>query len=360
MIKNINSVEYSKLSKQELHHGAFIRKGRMIAQELCFDGMTSPIDANSSYITALAFGNNDILYGGTSGAECHIFAAMTKWGGGMVIDFGGISDSKHCLSITCTNQELVAAVVGPDGSKLLVRPLLPVPFDSLQEWFINSETPQTVYRSPGTLSYLVPNPKADGIFGLANGKLFRWNNQNPEQFKSEKWQFKAICVDGDRQIYGINEIGKLTILDVSGKNIRIISEVLLKGNFSGEINFGVNPNLSGIYLADSEGSIFFISAIGQTKKISKSHLQPINCMTMANDGSLLGFCGKGIAEMFILDSSTGTYQTNGCAVSVLNRRRYGYCFAAAVTHSDGEIFWGENDRGGHLWWYFPATQVQTV
>jgi hypothetical protein len=40
-------------------------------------------------------------------------------------------------------------------------------------------------------------------------------------------------------------------------------------------------------------------------------------------------------------------------VSVIQQRRYGYCFGDAVTGRDGEIIFGENDNLGHLWLYFP-------
>ena len=45
----------------------------------------------------------------------------------------------------------------------------------------------------------------------------------------------------------------------------------------------------------------------------------------------------------------------GVAVSVLERRRYGYVFGDAVTGRDGQIFFGEDDDLGHLWLYFPRS-----
>ena len=44
----------------------------------------------------------------------------------------------------------------------------------------------------------------------------------------------------------------------------------------------------------------------------------------------------------------------GCAVSVLERRRYGYQFADAVVGRDGQLYFGEDDDLGHLWIYFPS------
>jgi hypothetical protein len=58
-------------------------------------------------------------------------------------------------------------------------------------------------------------------------------------------------------------------------------------------------------------------------------------------------------RMFCLDPARRRLDDLGCAVSVIQRRRYGYQFAAAMTGRDGEILFGEDDDFGHLWLYFP-------
>jgi hypothetical protein len=57
--------------------------------------------------------------------------------------------------------------------------------------------------------------------------------------------------------------------------------------------------------------------------------------------------------MFCYDPAARTVANLGVAVSVLERRRYGYVFGDAVTGRDGEIIFGEDDNGGHVWMYFP-------
>jgi hypothetical protein len=47
----------------------------------------------------------------------------------------------------------------------------------------------------------------------------------------------------------------------------------------------------------------------------------------------------------------------GVAASVIERRRYGYEFSAAVVGRDGEIVFGEDDFGGHVWLYFPRIRA---
>jgi hypothetical protein len=41
------------------------------------------------------------------------------------------------------------------------------------------------------------------------------------------------------------------------------------------------------------------------------------------------------------------------AVSVIERRRYGFLFSDAAIGRDGEIYFAEDDNLGHFWLYFP-------
>ena len=74
------------------------------------------------------------------------------------------------------------------------------------------------------------------------------------------------------------------------------------------------------------------------------------------DGRLFGFCGAEMAKLFCFHPGTGQVSNLGVAVSVLERRRYGYVFGDAVTGRDGQIIFGEDDDLGHLWLYFPRIQ----
>ena len=60
-----------------------------------------------------------------------------------------------------------------------------------------------------------------------------------------------------------------------------------------------------------------------------------------------------MANLFCCDTVSGSVINLGVAASVLERRRYGYQFGDAVTGRDGEIVFGEDDNGGHVWLYFP-------
>ena len=64
--------------------------------------------------------------------------------------------------------------------------------------------------------------------------------------------------------------------------------------------------------------------------------------------------------LFCYDPRKGELRSLGVAVSVLERRRYGYSFGDAAVGRDGQIFLGENDDLGHLWMYFPKIQPQAI
>jgi hypothetical protein len=66
-----------------------------------------------------------------------------------------------------------------------------------------------------------------------------------------------------------------------------------------------------------------------------------------------------MAKMFCYHPGARAITNLGVAVSVLERRRYGYVFGDAVTGRDGQVFFGEADDLGHLWLYFPSIQPRS-
>ena len=87
--------------------------------------------------------------------------------------------------------------------------------------------------------------------------------------------------------------------------------------------------------------------------VGQTLLAPVGPMAVTHDGRVFGFCGADMAKMFCHDPRSGKTTNLGVAVSVLERRRYGYVFGDAVTGRDGQVFFGEDDDLGHLWMYFP-------
>ena len=109
-----------------------------------------------------------------------------------------------------------------------------------------------------------------------------------------------------------------------------------------------------IYTASADGRIYaFSEGRGFSGVLGQAPLPHVGPIAVTFDGRLFGFCGDEMSKMFSFDPATGKVTNLGVAASVLERRRYGYTFGVAITGRDGEIVFGENDNGGHLWLYFP-------
>ena len=116
-----------------------------------------------------------------------------------------------------------------------------------------------------------------------------------------------------------------------------------------------------LYTADGAGRIFaFTQSRGFSEQLVRTNLAPIKTMAVTHDGRIFGFCGEEIGNMFCYNPDTGELSDLGVAVSVIERRRYGYVFGDAVVGRDGQIYFGEDDELGHIWIYFPAIQRKKI
>jgi hypothetical protein len=113
-----------------------------------------------------------------------------------------------------------------------------------------------------------------------------------------------------------------------------------------------------LYTADADGQLFSLDEErGFSGALARTLLAPVGPMAVTHDGRVFGFCGPEMAKMFCYNPRTREATNLGVAVSVLERRRYGYVFGDAVTGRDGQIIFGEDDDLGHLWLYFPRIQA---
>jgi hypothetical protein len=129
---------------------------------------------------------------------------------------------------------------------------------------------------------------------------------------------------------------------------------LPEGSWDHPLSWARDAQTGLLYTADTEGRLFsFDESAGFSGPLGRTALGPVGPMAVTFDGRVFGFCGDEIANMFCYDPGLREVSNLGVAASVIERRRYGYVFGDAVTGRDGEIVFGENDNGGHLWIYFP-------
>ena len=190
----------------EIVHGAFLKEGTMVAFPTCFPGVTVPITADESRITALGVTDDGIVYGGTSGRLTHLFVGMFHGVTGVVFDMGTVADADHCAAICCGDAKFAACVNGPGGGRIVTRSLVPLPFDLIQEW----EFKRQPFEDMG------------------------------EVVKGEQI-IHAVVADSKMHMIGVTE-NHLFVMDMVSGKMRIVAEV--RG--AGQLGIGPNGHIFGL------------------------------------------------------------------------------------------------------------------
>lgn len=347
-------VSEADLFPMEVHHEAFVREGRMVAMPLGFPGATAAIDANDSRITALALRRDDryeTVYGGTSGRRAHVFYGWLRGVTGVVVDLGGDGLSTEVAGVASLKRRVVAAVNGPKGGRLLARVHPPISYDCIQEWTMNVDPLQPVAEFPGErMREIHAGADAGSVVGCTTGGPFVWDGEAGRVIRVPG-PVLAMARHPAGGLVGVDSQGEIGLVREGRGGLRIRRTGKAPGRWTAPVWSGLGG--PGLFLADDAGTIFEVTGTGRPRRAGKAPLAPVTCMAATADGRLFGFCGREISHLFVLEAG-GAARELGVAMSVLNRRRYGYEFSCAVCDRDGHILFGERDRGGHLWVLFPA------
>ena len=347
----------TKEKVDEIVHGVFVMEGTMVAIPTHFPGTTAPIPRDEGRITALDSAEDGSIYGGTSGRAAHVFVGMFHGVTGMVFDLGSFPDADNCPAICCADGKVVAAVNGKGGGRLVSRDYQPLPFDLLQEWgFSRIHFDEIGTPAPG-------EPIVDAR-AVPSGKTILCSTETGLHLA----RVAGGGIEGVGKIPGRGRIGLGSKggLFGSGDGLSLWRfdekegldenwcKLPGKGWENGVSIWARNPVTGLQYAADSSGRLFsFDEENGFSKELGRTDLAPIGAMAVTFDGRLFGSCGDGISRLFTYDPANGRVADLGIAVSLFERRRYGYQFGAATVGRDGEIVFGENDDLGHVWLYFP-------
>jgi len=345
----------------EVHHHTFMGEGTMVAFPTCLPGMTIQIPLDEGHITALAAAPDGTVYGGTSGRRCHLFIASLHWLNGIVFDLGMPDGVTHTAAVCCTDSGFVAFVNGPRGGRAVSGPLLDLaPQDLIQEW--GFERPDLTDHGecvPGeAVVHAVNDASRKTIVGLTARHVFTLDPAAPEARVIAEAPGKGRLAAGARGVYGRDEGGSLWRYDTASQKIERHAVKLPEGFGDHPLRWAGDLRSGLLYTADAQGNLFsFDERQGFSAPVGRAPLAPVGPMAVTFDGRLFGFCGDEMAKMFCYDPAGRQVANLGVAVSVLERRRYGYVFGDAVTGRDGEIIFGEDDNGGHVWIYFPRIRA---
>ncbi|MBK7495811.1 MAG: hypothetical protein KJ050_00360 [Candidatus Omnitrophica bacterium] len=348
----------------EIVHGTFTIEGTFVAFPLCFPGASQPIPPDESRIVSLDISREGMIYGGTEGHCVHLFVGMFHGVTGMVFDLARIENAQACIGVHCGPESVVAVVHGTGGSRIVSVPHQSLPFDLIQEWGFEKPVLSDVYRFPEGEKAVHSYCEADREHLLCLTDQGAVRIHIPTSKRTEIEAPEGLSRPGGLQSGKVVAIGPdRSIWEYEPASSRFRkSEVLLPDDFTvGEkICWLHGSSREATFVADSDGRIYRLSEGSSTLEFSKSLGQtrhkPVTALAETHDGRLYGFGGDGISRFWRFSPRSGELKDLGVAVSILQQRRYGYEFSPAVVGRDGQIFFGENDQGGHLWIYFPKVE----
>ena len=356
---NMDSPEAKALT-DEIVHGTFVKEGMMAAFPTCFPGASIPIPADESHITALDIASNGMVYGGTSGRAVHLFVGMFHGITGIVFDLGLPKEANHCAAVCCTKSKVVSFVNGPAGGRIVATSKQGLPFDLIQEWgFGRSAIDEWGTVNGERMVHAVADSAKALIVGTTTRSLFV---VDPDKGKAEVVGDVAgkgrVAVGSKGGVFGLDSGNSLWRYDSTTRKLSRQAVKLPAGTWDTAPLMWARDAHSGLlYTADGEGNLFAFDEEKGFSAVGKTMLAPVGPMAVTHDGRVFGFCGAEMAKMFCYNPATRSVSNLGVAVSVLERRRYGYVFGDAVTGRDGQIYFGEDDDLGHLWLYFPRIQA---
>jgi len=353
---NRNSPEARALI-DEIVHGTFVKEGTMVAFPTCFPGASTPIPADESHITALDITPEGIIYGGTSGRAVHLFVAMFHGVTGVVFDRGVVKSATRCTAVCCARNKFAACVNGPGGGRILTGGLQPLPFDLIQEWGFSRTPFQDLGKVDGEpIVHAVGDSAKSTLVGITTKHLFTVQLETGKiDVLDELPGAGRVALGSKGGVFGQDGSDYLWRYDPASRRLQRRAVKLPSGAWNEAIVFWARDHRNGLlYTADNEGALFsFDEQGGFSGPLGKTMLAPVGPCAVTHDGRLFGFCGAEMAKMFSYHPAQKQVTNLGVAVSVLERRRYGYVFGDAVTGRDGQIIFGEDDDLGHFWLYFP-------
>jgi len=347
----------TKALVDEIVHGTFVKEGTMVAFPACFPGATAQIPADESHITALDASADGLVYGGTSGRKVHLFVAMFHGVTGLVFDLGWLEGSRRCEAVCCAKNGFVAAVNGPTGGRLIAGKYQPLPFDLIQEWGFSR--PPLDDLGEAVQGEEIVHAVADGsgtkVIGTSRGHLFTYDLEGKAaRVVAEMEATGEIVLGSSGHVYGADGKRSLWRYDPGSERLERRWIPLPTGSWGdGSPKWAKDAKSALLYAVDCQGRIFSFDGAKFSKELGRTQLAPVGAMAATFDGRLFGSCGSGISRLFCFDPREGSVRDLGVAVSVIERRRYGYQFGAAAVGRDGEIVLGEDDDLGHVWLYFP-------
>jgi len=288
-----------------------------------------------------------------------VFVAMFHGVTGVVFDRGTISAARQCVAVCCGKTKFAACVNGPEGGRVVTGSLQALPFDLIQEWGFSRTPLQDLGKvNDEPIVHAITDDSRSLLIGVTAGHLFTVPLDGGKiEILGEVTGRGHIARGAKGGIWGQDGADALWHFDPGSGEIQPRAVKLPESRWQSSLLWARDHQSGLLYTADDTGNLFsFDEQRGFSSPLGKTLLAPVGPCAVTHDGRLFGFCGAEMSKLFCYHPGRGRVTNLGVAVSVLERRRYGYVFGDAVTGRDGQIIFGEDDDLGHLWLYFPSIQ----
>jgi outer membrane protein assembly factor BamB len=338
---------------------AYVREGTFVAHPLSFPDVSVRVDPDASHITALAPTPSGAILG-TSGTAAHVCQASLKPPAGYVYDYGALPGATETAGVGRVRREEMApfgwaAASGQRGGAVHRFTLTGYGGDGIQEWGFRPPEVETVWRCDGeALLDAKQQAGTTRLFCLTESRLVCIDLESGEEVASARLASSPILPR-----LGERSTGEIVYGDGTGALYQIPAgetapAPMAVGLPYGEDAWGWCSLADGtLVVASPAGELHGLGPKGEWTVFGVAPLAPVQTVAALPDGRLYGVCGDGVGEVFRMDATDGSVASLGVATAVLGVKRYGYRFGCSAVGADGEIYFGEADRGGHLFIYFP-------
>jgi len=353
----------------------YVREGRVFTRALRLHQMISePIPAGESAVTSLCTGDNGIIYGATSGRRSHLFYYDPSPLADSVVDLGvlpGVLAARRTIAAAPGFVFVGASEIEnpAEGGAIFVHETEKDASDEFRA--TKGPTRKLIVPVQGEgIAALCCDSTDLIVYGVSSvtGTFFSYDYREERlelhgAVSKDKAFSRCLVMDGVGHVYGTHSLGTLFRFNIFFRSIEDLGvkiPTVAGREFYNQLDSGVHdPHTRRIYGGGTaDGVLFWFDPDTlETRSLGKVIAEPrVRAIATAPDGRIFGVagCEDGMGHLFVHDPKRCETRDLGLMFAASEIWRRGFEFDAACTGPNGEIYFGESEREGHLFMYFPA------
>jgi hypothetical protein len=332
----------------------FVQEGLFLALPTGVPGWCVPLPPDECRITSLTHGPR-CIYGVTAGPTPHVLAADYRGSVCYARSMGPVANATSLAGVAVTQGEhgsdrLFIAANTASGCVLLRTSNHPVD-DVIQEPTFGNPPYEPALPALNATAHDVAAAGPDAVWVLTDDGIQR------ADVKAGTWKRVVDAKPATARRFLYRDAERVWYADANGQVWQLAqAEVKRTGlKLTGVLQtVGGARGLEAVPVVDGDGAVALLDLLhGTSRPAGQSPLPRVQALCAVRDGRIFGLCGDGIGAFFRVDPKSCACDILGAVVATVGVRRYGFDFSCAIPGQDGEIVFGECDRGGHVWLYYP-------